>query len=138
MLGGRWPPQGILPFNCFKVPLLNTIILLSSGASVTWAHHSFMGGYHSRRTMGLIITVLLGIYFSLIQAIEYIESPFSIADGRYGSTFFLSTGFHGIHVLVGTIFLRVTLFRHTRYNFRSSHHFGLEAASWYWHFVDVV
>lgn len=136
--GGVWPPIGISPFNCFKVPLLNTLILLSSGISVTWAHHSLMEGAHQSTINGLIVTISLGIYFTFIQALEYKEASFTIADGSYGSTFFMATGFHGIHVIVGTIFLIATLVRHKNCCFSKNHHFGFEAASWYWHFVDVV
>ena len=137
-LGGFWPPRGIKPFDCFKVPLLNTLILLSSGVSVTWAHHAIMGGEVNKRKWGLVITVFLGVYFTGVQGLEYMESSFCISDRAYGSTFFLATGFHGLHVLVGTVFLVVTLVRHLHLNFRGERHFGFEAASWYWHFVDVV
>lgn len=137
-LGASWPPQGISPFNCFKVPLLNTLILLSSGVSVTWAHHSIIQKNLSQVNQGLTITVLLGAYFSAIQGYEYYEAPFRIADRSYGSSFFLATGFHGLHVLVGTLFLITMLARSHSFNFSNEHHFGFEAASWYWHFVDVV
>nr|UDF83696.1 cytochrome c oxidase subunit 3 [Vermileo comstocki] len=137
-LGMMWPPTGIIPFNPFQVPLLNTAILLSSGVTVTWAHHSLMEGNHSQTSQGLFFTILLGIYFSLLQAYEYIEAPFTIADAVYGSTFFVATGFHGLHVLIGTTFLIICLIRHLNFHFSKSHHFGFEAAAWYWHFVDVV
>jgi len=137
-LGRIWPPTGIHPFNAFEVPLLNTLVLLSSGVSVTWAHHSLISGNLSRTKIGLSITVFLGVYFTLLQAIEYAEASFSIADSVYGSTFFVATGFHGLHVLVGTIFLRACLLRLLKAHFSSTHHFGFEAAAWYWHFVDVV
>lgn len=137
-LGIIWPPIGITPFNPFHIPLLNTSILLASGVTVTWAHHRLIEGNHSQTTQRLFFTVLLGIYFSILQGYEYIESPFTIADNVYGSTFFIATGFHGLHVLIGTSFLLITLFRHINYHFSSNHHFGFEAAAWYWHFVDVV
>jgi cytochrome c oxidase subunit 3 len=137
-LGRQWPPKGILVFNPFSVPLLNTIILLSSGVSVTWAHHRIIGGNHSQSLTALRITITLGAYFTLIQGIEYYEARFSMADSCYGSTFFIATGFHGLHVLVGTIFLGVTFVRSLMGVFRDNHHFGFEAAAWYWHFVDVV
>ena len=137
-LGSLWPPYGIKTFNPFQVPLLNTIILISSGISVTWAHHALMRGNFSQASQGLALTVLLGIYFTLLQGIEYYEASFTFADRVYGSTFFIATGFHGLHVIVGTIFLAVVLFRHIDCQFSATHHFGFEAAAWYWHFVDVV
>ena len=137
-LGASWPPAGIISFNPFQIPLLNTAILLASGVTVTWAHHSLMEGNHSQATQGLFFTVLLGIYFTILQAYEYIEAPFTIADSVYGSTFFIATGFHGLHVLIGTTFLLVCLLRHINNHFSKNHHFGFEAAAWYWHFVDIV
>ena len=137
-LGITWPPIGIITFNPFQIPLLNTVILLSSGISVTWAHHRLIENNHSQRIIRLLITIILGIYFSILQAYEYVEASFSIADSIYGSTFFITTGFHGLHVLIGTTFLIVCFIRHLNFHFSSSHHFGFEAAAWYWHFVDVV
>nr|YP_010518915.1 cytochrome c oxidase subunit III [Chrysops niger]UXO95480.1 cytochrome c oxidase subunit 3 [Chrysops niger] len=137
-LGINWPPMGIIPFNPFHIPLLNTAILLSSGVTVTWAHHSLMEGNHSQATQGLFFTILLGFYFTLLQGYEYAEAPFTIADAVYGSTFFMATGFHGIHVIIGTTFLLICLIRHLNNHFSNNHHFGFEAAAWYWHFVDVV
>jgi cytochrome c oxidase subunit 3 len=137
-IGLQWPPKGIYAFNPFQVPLLNTIILLSSGVSVTWAHHSIIENSHSKAIKRLFLTIILGIYFTFLQGIEYWEASFSISDSIYGSTFFIATGFHGIHVIVGTIFLSVCLIRIIIFHFSSFHHFGFEAAAWYWHFVDVV
>jgi cytochrome c oxidase subunit 3 len=137
-LGSIWPPIGIIPFNPFQIPLLNTAILLASGVTATWAHHSLISRNHSQTTQGLLFTVILGVYFTILQAYEYIEAPFTIADAVYGSTFFVATGFHGLHVLIGTTFLLVCLLRHLNFHFSSGHHFGFEAAAWYWHFVDVV
>nr|BBB16224.1 cytochrome oxidase subunit 3 [Pagurus filholi]BBB16264.1 cytochrome oxidase subunit 3 [Pagurus japonicus] len=137
-IGMSWPPKGIDPFNPFQIPLLNTIILLSSGATVTWAHHAIMEGNHKQALQSLFITVILGLYFTALQAFEYVEAPFTIADSVFGSTFFVATGFHGLHVIVGTSFLMVCLFRLYKCHFSSEHHFGFEAAAWYWHFVDVV
>lgn len=137
-IGRTWPPTGIKVFNPFQVPLLNTIVLLSSGVSVTWAHHALIAGNHTSTVQGLTITVILGLYFTALQAIEYYEARFSIADRAYGSTFFIATGFHGLHVIVGTAFLCVCLVRLLNNEFRAKHHFGFEAAAWYWHFVDVV
>ena len=137
-IGSIWPPQGIKSFNPSQIPLLNTVILLTSGITVTWAHHRMIEGNHSQSTQALFFTVLLGIYFSILQAYEYQEAPFRIADSVYGSTFYMATGFHGIHVLIGTSFLLVCLIRHLNNHFSKIHHFGFEAAAWYWHFVDVV
>lgn len=137
-LGRSWPPLGILTFNAFEVPLLNTLILLRSGVTVTWAHHALISGDHKETLSGLIITILLGIYFTALQALEYYEASFSFADRIYGSTFFIATGFHGLHVIVGTLFLRICLIRTFKYHFTPEHHFGFEAAAWYWHFVDIV
>nr|AFI54739.1 cytochrome c oxidase subunit III [Lamprocoris sp. HL-2012] len=137
-IGMTWPPKGIQVFNPMEIPLLNTMILLCSGLTVTWAHHSIMESKHSQTSKSLFVTVMLGIYFTILQAYEYLESSFCISDSVYGSCFFMATGFHGIHVIIGTTFLAVCLMRHLMCHFSSNHHFGFEAAAWYWHFVDVV
>nr|YP_009938307.1 cytochrome c oxidase subunit III [Lethe helle]QNU07726.1 cytochrome c oxidase subunit III [Lethe helle] len=137
-IGAMWPPMSIIPFNPFQIPLLNTIILISSGITVTWAHHGLMENNFSQTMQGLLITIMLGIYFTILQAYEYIEAPFTIADSIYGSTFFMATGFHGLHVIIGTLFLLTCFIRHLKNHFSNNHHFGFEAAAWYWHFVDVV
>nr|YP_010613683.1 cytochrome c oxidase subunit III [Lethe chandica]WAR69327.1 cytochrome c oxidase subunit 3 [Lethe chandica] len=137
-IGAMWPPLNIIPFNPFQIPLLNTIILISSGITVTWAHHSLMENNYSQTLQSLLITIILGIYFTILQAYEYIEAPFTIADSIYGSTFFMATGFHGLHVIIGTLFLLTCFIRHLTNHFSKNHHFGFEAAAWYWHFVDVV
>nr|YP_010693793.1 cytochrome c oxidase subunit III [Photinus signaticollis]WCD24460.1 cytochrome c oxidase subunit 3 [Photinus signaticollis] len=137
-IGMIWPPKGINPFNPIQIPLLNTLILISSGISVTWAHHSIMENNYKEAIQGLGITIILGVYFTILQGYEYMESSFSMADSAYGSTFFLATGFHGLHVIIGTTFLGVCLYRLCINQFSSNHHFGFEAAAWYWHFVDVV
>ena len=137
-IGILWPPKNIQAFNPFQIPLLNTIILLSSGVSVTWAHHSLIENNHSQAKKGLFITIILGVYFTALQAYEYLEASFSFSDSVYGSTFFLATGFHGLHVIVGTSFLTICFIRLYKFQFSQKHHFGFEAAAWYWHFVDVV
>nr|AZH81049.1 cytochrome c oxidase subunit III [Caridina novaecaledoniae] len=137
-LGSCWPPAGIEAFNPFQIPLLNTAILLASGATVTWSHHAIMESNLSQALQGLTLTVILGVYFTGLQAMEYYEAPFTIADSAYGSTFFVATGFHGLHVIIGSTFLMVCLYRMYMCHFSSKHHFGFEAAAWYWHFVDVV
>jgi cytochrome c oxidase subunit 3 len=133
-----WPPPGIRTFDPFGLPFLNTMILLLSGCTVTWAHHALLHGDRKGLIQGLALTVLLGMSFTTFQAIEYAEAPFKFTDGIYPSTFFLATGFHGFHVMVGTIFLLVCLIRSIRGDFTPQRHFGFEAAAWYWHFVDVV
>nr|APX40478.1 cytochrome c oxidase subunit 3 [Chaetocnema pelagica] len=137
-IGLQWPPKGILTFNPIEIPLLNTLILLTSGLTVTWAHHSLMENNFNMTLQGLTFTVILGVYFSILQGYEYMEASFSISDSVYGSTFFMATGFHGLHVLIGTTFLLICLIRHYFNHFSSIHHFGFEAAAWYWHFVDIV
>ena len=137
-IGAIWPPKGIAVFNPWEVPLLNTLILLLSGVTVTWAHHAIVAGDREGTILGLFFTVVLGAIFSFFQYVEYAEASFTIADGVYGSCFFMATGFHGFHVLVGSIFLCVCLARQINYHFSKQHHFGFEAAAWYWHFVDVV
>lgn len=137
-IGILWPPIGVIPFNAAQVPLLNTIILLSSGVSVTWSHHALLENNLTQSIQALALTIILGVYFSLLQGLEYYEASFSIADSAYGASFFVATGFHGIHVLIGSSFLTVCLIRIINGHFSSTHHFGFEAAAWYWHFVDVV
>ena len=134
-----WPPPGVVTFNPFHLPLLNTMILLLSGTTVTWAHHSLLHGDRKGLTTGLLLTVLLGLTFTMCQAIEYSDAPFKFVNGGvFSSVFFLATGFHGFHVIVGTLFLLVCWFRARAGQFTPERHFGFEAAAWYWHFVDVV
>jgi cytochrome c oxidase subunit 3 len=137
-VGGIWPPKGITPFNAFEVPFLNTMILLLSGTTVTWAHHALIEGKRKEMLWGLGLTIILGLCFTGFQAFEYTHAPFGFRDGIYSSTFFMATGFHGFHVIIGTTFLIVCWFRALRGHFKPDHHFGFEAAAWYWHFVDVV
>jgi cytochrome c oxidase subunit 3 len=157
LTGGHWPPAAVdgtgvtIPasgeatpgifqhtFDPWHIPLLNTLILLTSGVTVTWAHHALLHNNRRGLILGLVLTVLLGLTFTGFQAYEYMEAAFSYAGHIYGSTFFMATGFHGAHVIIGTIFLFVCLFRAMGGAFTSKAHFGFEAAAWYWHFVDVV
>jgi len=137
-IGGVWPPKNIHPFDPFDLPFLNTLILLTSGATVTWAHHALREGNRRDVLRGLALTILLGISFTCVQAWEYTHAPFSFSGGIYPSTFFMATGFHGFHVMIGTTFLTVCFFRALKGHFKPDHHVGFEAAAWYWHFVDVV
>ena len=134
-----WPPAGVKTFDPFHIPFLNTMILLLSGTTVTWAHHALLEGDQKNLVRGLALTVVLGMSFTCFQAYEYSNAPFHFyGGGVYPSTFFLATGFHGFHVIVGTCFLIVCLFRAMAGQFTPQRHFGFEAAAWYWHFVDVV
>ncbi len=137
-LGNAWPPIGIIPINPFQIPLLNTIILLSSGISVTWAHHSLLNNKLRRTKLALWTTIILGIYFTLLQGWEYWDASFNFSDSIFGASFFIATGFHGLHVAVGTIFLIISLNRLSINLFSRYHHLGFEISIWYWHFVDVV
>lgn len=137
-IGLSWPPKGIMPLSVYSVPLLNTVILLTRGITVTWAHHSIMNNFFNKSVVSLAATVGLGAYFMLMQYVEYREARFAIADGVYGSTFFMATGFHGFHVTVGALFLSYVLVALLRGQILYNHHFAFEAAAWYWHFVDVV
>ncbi len=137
-LGGTWPPKGIEVFNPWHLPLLNTLILLTSGTTVTWAHHALLNGDREGLKKGLWLTVILGALFTAVQAYEYGHAAFSFSGHIYGATFFMATGFHGAHVLIGTIFLGVCLYRAYNLHFTPERHLGFEFAAWYWHFVDVV
>lgn len=137
-LGSQWPPAGITALNPMTVPLLNTILLLSSGATVTYAHHALIEGNRRAAIVGTGLTIVLAVLFTGLQGFEYIDANFTIADGVYGSCFFFSTGFHGFHVIIGTIFIAVGFYRILAYHYTAEHHIGLEAAILYWHFVDVV
>ncbi|RLQ87456.1 cytochrome c oxidase subunit 3 [Notoacmeibacter ruber] len=136
--GGQWPPVGVEVVDPLHLPLYNTVILLLSGTTVTWAHHSLIHGDRKGLVWGLALTVVLGILFSTVQVYEYVVAPFAFHNSIFGATFFMATGFHGFHVFVGTIFLAVCLIRALRGDFTPEKHFGFEAAAWYWHFVDVV
>jgi cytochrome c oxidase subunit 3 len=141
-----WPPKGVEAVPPFELPLVNTLTLLTSGTTVTWAHHALQTGDRKGAKIGLLLTVLLGMLFTSIQAFEYhhiltdhlFYNAESTSSGLYGSAFFMATGFHGFHVLIGTIFLIVCLIRLMNGGFTPTKHFGFEAAAWYWHFVDVV
>lgn len=140
-MGAHWPPTGVELFNPFHLPLFNTLLLLTSGTTVTWAHHALLQNDKKGLTWGLVLTILLGLLFTCVQAIEYSEAGFLYGGegaNLYGASFFMATGFHGFHVIVGTIFLIVCLIRAQAGQFTPKHHLGFEFAAWYWHFVDVV
>ena len=141
-----WPPKGVEVLSAWQLPLLNTVTLLLSGCTVTWAHHALQQGDRKGAKLALVLTIALGVLFTAVQAYEYMEiihenlffNEEAVNSGLYGSIFFMATGFHGFHVLVGTIFLAVCLIRLLNGAFTPEKHFGFEAAAWYWHFVDVV
>ncbi len=135
---GVWPPKDIKPFNPFDMPFINTLILLLSGTTVTWAHAALLEGNRRDVIRGLACTVVLGMLFTCGQAYEYSHAAFGLTQGKYASTFYLATGFHGLHVIIGTIFLAVNLVRAINGTLDSKQHLGFEFAAWYWHFVDVV
>ncbi|WP_320143283.1 cytochrome c oxidase subunit 3 [uncultured Cohaesibacter sp.] len=137
-LGGVWPPKGLEVIDPWHLPLFNTLLLLASGTTITWAHHALLENDREGLKKGLALTILLGIVFSAVQVYEYVHAPFAFKESIYGATFFMATGFHGFHVFVGTIFLIVCLIRVYKGHFTPEKHFGFEAAAWYWHFVDVV
>nr|UTT72511.1 cytochrome c oxidase subunit 3 [Fulicoffula longipila] len=137
-LGLTWPPVGIEPLSFSQVPLMNTLILLSSGVSITWSHHALINSNLNQSKVGLIFTLILSAVFMYIQFEEYFECSFSMADSVFGSLFFITTGFHGVHVFVGSVFILTSMIRMFKLHFSMKHHIGYEASAWYWHFVDVV
>lgn len=137
-IGSVWPPKGINVLNPWNIPFLNTLILLLSGCTVTWCHHAITANKKQQSILSLILTILLATIFTTLQAHEYSIADFRLSDGIYGSTFYMATGFHGFHVLIGTIALSVCLIRLIKNQLTIQHHFGFESSAWYWHFVDVV
>jgi cytochrome c oxidase subunit 3 len=137
-IGGIWPPQGITALDPFAIPLLNTFLLLSSGAFITYSHHALIKGDRKDAILGSFYTIVLAIIFTCLQYVEYSEASFTISDSVYGSAFFASTGLHGLHVIVGTIFISVGFYRMIQYHLTETHHQGFEASILYWHFVDIV
>ena len=137
-IGGVWPPKSIIPLNTYLIPLTNTFILLSSGSTVTWSHHAVKLQAKRHIIIALMYTMGLATLFTYFQGVEYVSASFNISDGIYGSCFYMTTGFHGFHVFVGTIALLVSFVRAVLNHFSNTHHFGFESAIWYWHFVDIV
>ena len=138
VIGSVWPPKGIETINPFDLPYLNTLILLLSGSAITWAHHELLEGHNKAVLQGLAITIGLGLIFTMIQGVEYAHATFGFKENIYSSTFYMATGFHGAHVIIGTLFLITCFFRTRQKEFTPDAHIGFEAAAWYWHFVDVV
>ena len=137
-IGGVWPPQGIEALSAFGIPLLNTFLLLSSGSTITYGHHALIKGDRKKAIIGGLLTIILAIIFTALQYVEYFNASFTITDSVFGTTFYASTGLHGIHVIIGTIFIAVGFYRIINYHLTNSHHIGYEASILYWHFVDVV
>lgn len=137
-LGGQWPPIGIEAINAFELPLLNTVLLLASGVTITYAHHSLIQGNRSGALYGVLFTIVLALIFTGFQGVEYSVSSFTLSDGAYGSCFYFGTGFHGLHVIIGTMFIGAGFWRLLSYQLTENHHLGFESAILYWHFVDVV
>lgn len=137
-IGETWPPKSVLAFDPINIPLLNTLILLASGVTVTWSHHEFHLNEFKKAESSLLATIVLGGYFTLLQGFEYVEAPFAISDSVYGRTFFIATGFHGLHVIIGTTFLFICFLNLKKKTMCFNHIIGFETSAWYWHFVDVV
>jgi cytochrome c oxidase subunit 3 len=137
-IGGVWPPKSVVAMDTYTIPLTNTVLLLSSGATVTWSHHAIVLKAKRQTIISLLLTLTLAIFFTYFQGLEYVSAPFNISDSVYGSCFYMATGFHGFHVFVGTIALMVSFVRIVFNHGTNTHHFGFESAIWYWHFVDVV
>lgn len=137
-IGSVWPPLEISVLDTLRVPALNTVILVTSGASVTWAHYALIKNDRKQVILGFSFTIFLALLFTTFQVLEYLSSQYYISDGIYGSIFFMITGFHGFHVIIGSIFLLVCFFRFLNYHFTPKHHIGFQSAAWYWHFVDVI
>jgi len=137
-IGCVWPPLGIEPVNAFGYAAIGTLILIVSGISLTYGHRELIKGERANSLYGILTTIIFGILFTILQFIEYINTTFSINDTVFGSIFFLFTGFHGFHVIIGTIMLIICFFRHLNYHFTRETHVGLDCAIWYWHLVDVV
>jgi len=137
-IGCVWPPNAISPFDPMGTPLVNTCVLLLSGATITFTHHSLISGNYGRTILGFFETIAYAFLFTILQFEEYLYSPFAISDGIYGSVFFMTTGLHGFHVIIGTIFIIVCFVRYILQHFTKEHHLGFEFSAWYWHFVDVV
>jgi len=137
-IGSCWPPIGINPFNPYGIPLVNTIFLLLSGSTITYTHLSLVNGDFGKTAFGFVETLIYAMAFTLLQCEEYLTATFTISDGIYGSVFYMITGLHGTHVIIGTLFIFVCFIRFLKSHFTQTHHLGFEFSVWYWHFVDAV
>lgn len=137
-IGCRWPPMGIDPFNPYGIPLVNTVFLLMSGATITYTHSFLVKGVWEITFIGFCETLMYAVGFTILQCEEYLTATFAISDGIYGSVFYMITGLHGAHVIVGTLFISVCFVRFYKCHFTRTHHLGFEFSTWYWHFVDAV
>nr|ALO64526.1 cytochrome c oxidase subunit III [Andrena semilaevis] len=137
-IGMTWPPTSIKQLNPYNIPLLNSVVLISSGMTITWTHYSMLTEKMTETKISFLMTIILGMYFTFLQIIEYFEATFCFNDSIYGSIFFMTTGFHGSHVNIGLIFLSSCFMRLTKNHFSKIHHLHFETASWYWHFVDII
>nr|ALD88448.1 cytochrome c oxidase subunit III [Megachile sculpturalis] len=137
-IGMNWPPKNIIMFNPYNIPLLNSLILISSGMTLTWSHNCLLNKNWIKSNILMMITIILGLLFSSIQFIEYYEAPFTINDGIFGSIFYMMTGFHGLHVMIGIMFMSICFIRMLMNHLTEYHHFNFEGSAWYWHFVDVI
>ena len=135
---GVFPPESIDTFDPWDLPFMNTLILLLSGTTVTWAHYALLQNDQKGLVQGLAFSVGLGFFFTIMQIVEYSHAPFGFNDSNYSSNFYMATGFHGFHVFIGTLFLLVCLLRARKQAYTPEHHLGFEFAAWYWHFVDVI
>lgn len=137
-IGGVWPPVGVTPFDPKGIPFLNTALLVSSGVTVTWAHHAIEEKKFKQRVISLLLTVILGAIFTSLQAIEYYAAGFTFSCASFSSVYFIGTGFHGLHVIIGRVLLIICLFRFSKLWISPHHRAGFECSVWYWHFVDIV
>lgn len=137
-LGLNWPPKNIIFFNPLLIPLLNTIILLTSRFTITLTHFYLLNNSKKKTIIFINLTIILSIYFLILQALEYNQATFTFSDSIFGSSFYIATGFHGLHVIIGTIFLIINLLRILKLHFSFIHHIRFELAAWYWHFIDII
>lgn len=137
-LGLNWPPKNINFFNPLLIPLLNTIILLTSRFTITLTHFYILNNFKNKSIKFINLTIILSIYFLILQAIEYNQANFTFSDSVFGSSFYIATGFHGLHVIIGTTFLSINLLRIIKIHFSFIHHIRFELAAWYWHFIDII